>query len=75
MDVQPFFEWAEFFLYCFDPFRIVNGSFDLQPVANDAGILQQLCDLPFIVAGNFFNVEVIKGFKKIVFLFQDRFPT
>ena len=53
----------------------MNGRFDLQPVADDAGILHQFFFFLISIPGNFINIKIIKGFKEIIFLFQDRFPT
>ena len=43
------------------PARVVDDGIDLEPVADDPGVLQQPPDIPFAVGGHRVDVEVVEG--------------
>src|SRR5581483_5133617 len=54
---------------------IADGGGDLEAVANDARVDQQLFDLSLAVAGDSFGIKAIEGTAKILALRQDSLPT
>jgi hypothetical protein len=56
-------------------FGIRNGRPYLHPIANDAGILEELLDLSLLVPRNQIGVKAVEGETEIVALVQDRAPT
>ena len=72
--VEPGFEGTVVFLKLFDHFGIADGGVNFEPVADDAGILQEF--LPFLIriAGYFIDIEIIEGFKEIILLVEDGLP-
>ncbi len=67
-------ETAEFFPHPQQGLGIPHRRRDLQPVAYDAGIAQQLCDLPPVVARYASHIELVKR-GAIVFPFvENRLP-
>ncbi len=57
-----------------DALRVMDGGFHFEAVADDAGILQQLCFFLIGVTGNLFQIEPVIGFEEIVLLFQNGLP-
>src|SRR2546423_10246256 len=74
MLIQPTLERPKFFLNFFYRLCIFNGGLNLQPVADDAGILQQEPDFFISVPRYLFDRELVKGFIKIFFLIEDGSP-
>ena len=56
------------------PGRIVDHSFDLAAVADDALVFEQACDVTFIEAGNAFEIEALKRCTEIFSLGKDGAP-
>jgi len=74
MLVQPVLKRAELFLYFLDGLRILDGGLDLQPVTDDARILQKPVLLLLPVTGHFVDVELIESLEEIVLFVQDGRP-
>ena len=66
---------AEFVLHGQEHFRILDGSLDLQPVADDPGIGQQAPSLFLAVLGDDGRIEIVEGFPVVLSFFQNRLPT
>ena len=66
---------AEFFLHGEKCFCVLDRGGDLQAVADDAGVGEQLLNFPQIVSGDFAHVEVVEGFAVVVAFFQNGRPT
>src|SRR6516162_3475630 len=54
---------------------ILDGSLDLQPVADDPWIGQQTLPLFLVVLGDDGRIELVEGFPIVLSLFEDRLPT
>src|SRR5262249_42786090 len=54
---------------------ILDGSLDLEPVADDPGVCQQALALLLAVPGDDGGIEVVEGFPVVLAFLQDRFPT
>ncbi len=55
--------------------RIAHGCVNLQSIADDTRIRQQLLEFGFFVAGDFRSVEIVERFAIGIALFEDRDPT
>src|SRR5579864_2220945 len=66
---------AELSLHCQEHSRILDGSLDLQPVANDPRIRQQALSLFLAIFGNDGRIEFVKGYPVVLALLQNCFPT
>src|SRR5207248_2427000 len=67
-------EAAELFLHGKEGFGVGDRRIDLEPVADDAGIGEELLHFSRVVAGDLVGVEVIKGVSIILALAEDRLP-
>ncbi len=54
-------EAAKFFLHFEEGSGVLHRRFDLQPVADDAPVLEQGGDFSFIIAGDLLRIEVVEG--------------
>ena len=53
---------------------VPDGGIDLEPVADDAGVGEELIHLPPAVPGDGRNVETVEGRAVVFALFQDGVP-
>src|SRR5262249_17775239 len=54
---------------------ILNGCFNLEPIANNSGITKQLADMSGVIRSHLFGIETVEGFPVSSALFENRFPT
>ncbi len=69
-----FIEASELFLYAKERFGIIDGGSDFQPVANDAGILEQGKNLAPVITSDAVGIEMIESAAVVVALVEDRAP-
>jgi len=74
MLIEPIAEGAEFLLQLKDLLRVDNCRIDLEPVANDARIVEQACHILLTVLCHFGNLEVVIRLAEIIRFLQDRDP-
>ena len=67
-------ETAEFLLRDEEGLRVLDGGGDLEPVANDAGVGEQLPDFVRVVTRDLPGIELVKGTAVIVTLVEDGGP-
>ena len=67
-------ECAKFLLQLQKCLCIPNRGFDFQAVADDAGIGEQLANLPLVVAGHLLGIETVEDFAVALALAQDGVP-
>src|SRR5437868_7997611 len=67
-------EAAEFLLHAQERLRVLHRAFDLEPVADDAGILQQLLDPGLSEARDLGRIEVRERTTVVLALGEDRGP-
>jgi hypothetical protein len=74
MRIQPAFEGTIFLLKDLDPFGVLNGGIDFEPVADDTRICQQAGAVVLRVIFDFVVVLTPIGFTEVFRLLQDRDP-
>jgi hypothetical protein len=74
MRFQPFFKGTGFLLKLKDRFRIFYGGIYLEPVADDAGIVQQPFPVSFGIGGNLLYPEIMIRFPEAGLFLQDGLP-
>ena len=72
--IQPAFEGAEFGAQSLDPPGVFDHRVDLQPVADDPGIIQQAPHILIAIGGYCIHLEAFEGYLKMVFTLQDQGP-
>jgi len=72
---EIFVKPAKFFCHRQTRSRIPHGCVNLQSIAHDTRIRQQLFEFGFLVAGDFRSVEIVERFAIGGALFEDRDPT
>src|SRR4051812_26068933 len=68
-------ETSELALHFAESLRVGDRGIDLQSIANDAGVVHQCGDFPFVVPGDLRGIETVKRAAIVVALVQDRLPT
>jgi len=71
---QPIGEEAVRFPEVQEHARVVDGSFDLQAIANDSCVAHEACPVSVAVVGHCANVEIIVSGSEPGPFFQDRQP-
>ena len=67
-------ERSEFLLDFKHGAGVGHGGLNFEPVADDAGILEQRVDFTFVVTGDFSRIEVVERLAIILPFVQDRLP-
>src|ERR1035438_788573 len=67
-------EAAEFLLDGEEGLRVPDGGGNLEPVAHDAGVGEQLADFASVVARDLPGVEAVEGAAVVVALLEDGGP-